>query len=100
MYDTVVTETTFYPIKPTEKGLIGFASCLFGTLSLNSIAIYSTPEGDIRLLFPDKTLMNGKRLQCFYPINDETYQTIKVAIKHKIDAVMKRSVSTNGKYST
>ena len=83
-----ITEVTFYPIKPTDKGLIGFCSCLFdGKLSLNSIAIYTQSNGNIRLVFPQTSLANGKVVNVFYPIDSTTYEAIKYAIAMKIEKV-------------
>ena len=81
MSETVISEISIYPIKPKE-GLVAFASCLFdGKLSLNSIAIYTRPDGsDYRLVYPAKTLPNGKQINLFYPINKETADIIHKAI--------------------
>ncbi|NQS89034.1 septation protein SpoVG family protein [Patescibacteria group bacterium] len=86
-----ITETTFYPVSISEKGLIGFAACLFDDkLSLSSISVYTTPSRDIRLLFPEKTLINGKKLNVFYPINKETYESIRQAVKSKIEELAEK----------
>ncbi len=94
MQDNVlITEVTYLPIKPTSQGLIGFCSCLFDDkLSLNSIAVYSKPNGEIRLVFPDTYLANGKRLNVFYPIDNETYKSMKQAIQTKIENVTKEVI--------
>ena len=87
-----IEEVTYLPIRPTEKGLLGFASCTFDSkLSLNCISVYSTPTGDIRLLFPEKVLANGKRLNVFYPITKETYEAIRVAVKDKVEELTKKA---------
>jgi len=85
MDKVVISEISFYPLRPNEKGLIGFASVVFDNkLSLNSIAVYTRPDGsDYRLLFPSRQLPNGREIQSFYPINNETYETIKKAIVDK-----------------
>jgi len=81
----------FYPIRPTEKGLIGFSACLFDNrLSLSSIAVYTKPNGDIRLVFPDRTLPNSRKINIFFPINNETYEVIKEAIVKKIEALVEK----------
>ncbi len=88
MEETQISEVTFYPLRPSEKGLIGIASCLFdGKISLNSISVYLTPTGDIRLLFPDKVLPNSKRISIYYPIGKDTYEVIKKGIVQKIEAL-------------
>jgi len=87
----MIDEVTFYPVRPSERGLIGFAGCLFDNkLSLNCISVYLTPNGDIRLLFPDKTLPNSKQINIFYPVNKETYEIIKQAVKRKIEELAEK----------
>lgn len=96
MDKTIISEVAFYPLRPDEKGLIGFASCLFeGKLSLNSIAVYTTPNGDIRLLFPTKTLPNSKVINIFFPIDKRTYKTIKEAIVRKIEELAEKAKGVN-----
>ncbi|MDD5223179.1 MAG: septation protein SpoVG family protein [bacterium] len=92
MTDPVISEINFYPLKPNGKGLIGIASCIFdGKLSLNSISVYTTLNGNIRLLFPSKTLPNSKEINVFYPINKETYALIKEAVEMKIKEVSEKA---------
>lgn len=92
----LITEASFYPLRPNEKGLIGFASCLFnGALALNSISVYTTPNGDIRLLFPHKILPNSKEISIFYPINRETYDAIKEAVVKKIEELKRKTFEKN-----
>lgn len=92
MNKTIITEVSFYPIRPTEKGLVGFASVVFDDkLSLNSIAVYTRPDGsDYRLLFPSRQLPNGREIQTFYPINKETSESIKEAIVKKIEELTEK----------
>lgn len=85
-----ISEVTWYPIKPTEKGLIGFASLLFDTLSLNNIAVFLKPDGGYRLVFPNKVLPNGKEIDLYYPIDNETYENIKNAIAEKIKSIIEK----------
>lgn len=81
MNEVVITEVDIYPIRPKD-GLVAFVSCLFnGQLSLNSIAIYTKPDGsDYRLVYPAKILPNGKQINLFYPINKDTADVIHRAI--------------------
>lgn len=91
MDKTIIGEVTFYPLRPNEKGLIGFAACLFDEkLSLNSIAVYTKPTGELRLLFPTKQLPNGKAISIFYPIDKKTHETIKEAIVKKIEELAEK----------
>ncbi len=81
MNEIVITEVSIYPVRPKD-GLVAFASCLFDNkLSLNSIAIYTKPDGSgYRLVYPAKTLPNCKEINLFYPINKETADIIHKAI--------------------
>ena len=87
--DTVmVTEPTFFPMKPNGKGFIGIASVVYNNaLALNSISVYLRPDGSLRLLFPIKTLPNSKELNVFYPINQECYEAIRKAVSDKYEEI-------------
>ena len=93
MNKIVVTEINFYPIKPTDKGLIGFASCLFNNLlSLNSIGVYTRLGGDgFRLVFPSRLLPNGKEISTFYPINKETADALTIPISKYIEELFEKT---------
>ena len=85
---TKISEVTFYPIKPTEKGLIGFSTCIFDEkIFMSSISVYTTLGGDIRLLFPNKSLPDGKDVNVYYPINKETYEEIRCAVSDKVESI-------------
>lgn len=84
MEKIIITEPTFLPLKPNNKGLIGIASVVYNnSLSLNCISVYIRSNGDLRLLFPVKILPNSKEINVYYPINNETYEAIKKAIAEK-----------------
>jgi hypothetical protein len=91
MNPPTIKEVTFLPLRVSEKGLIGISSMLFDDrLCLNSISVYSTPTGDIRLLFPISALRNGKQINTYYPINKETYTVMREAVSKKIDEVTEK----------
>ncbi len=97
MSEPVITEISIYPIKPTPKGLIGFAGFLFDSkLALSSIAVYTKPNGEIRLLFPKQILPNGKEINVFYPIDRETYEVMRFAVVQKIEELTEK---VKGHYS-
>lgn len=86
----IITETTFLPLRISEKGLIGISSMLFDNrLCLNSISVYSTKDGDIRLLFPISALRNGKQINTYYPIDKNTYELMRLAVANKIEEIQK-----------
>lgn len=87
-----ITEVCYHPVRPNEKGFLGTASLLFNNqLSLNAISIYSTRTGDIRLLFPDRQLLNGKVINVFYPIDKSTYELMREAVNRKIQDVIENA---------
>lgn len=86
----VITEINIVPIKPKD-GLIGFANIVVdGNLWLNSIAIYTRPDGTYRLLYPTK-LASGKALNVYHPINRTASNVIEQAIFEKCEEVFERS---------
>lgn len=88
MEKIIITEPTFLPLKPNEKGLIGIASVVSNnSLSLNCISVYLRPDGSIRLLFPIKVLPNAKEVNVYYPINNETYEAIRKAVADKYSEI-------------
>lgn len=97
MENVTITEIEIFPIRPKE-GLVAFASCLFnGALSLNSIAIYTRPDGSgYRLTYPTKILLNGKPVNCFYPINRKVGEIISEAIISKFIQVTEKVTITKG----
>ena len=92
MNDIVITEPVVIPVKPTEKGLLGFASCTVNNaISLNSIAIYSRPDGSYRLVYPVKILPNGKEINIFYPVSRQASEIINEAIFKKFEEIITKS---------
>jgi DNA-binding cell septation regulator SpoVG len=65
-----ISETCFYPIKPTDKGVVAFVSFTYANLfRINDCAIVTKRSGGYRIVYPIKTLPNGKSISCIYPIN-------------------------------
>jgi len=84
MKEVVISEIQIIPIKPKD-GLVAFASFVIDDqFYVGDIAIYTRPSGqDYRLVYPCKILPNGKRINCFHPINRETGECMKKAIIDK-----------------
>lgn len=82
--EIAISEVQIFPVKP-KNGLIGFASCVIdGRFFVGDVAIYTRPDGsDYRLVYPCKVLPNGKKINCFHPINRETGEVIRKAIINK-----------------
>ena len=92
----IISEVTFLPLRISPKGLIGISSLLFDNrISLNSISVYSTPDGDIRLLFPISALRNGKQINTYYPVDKGTYESMRLAVARKIEEVHQKVIEKN-----
>ncbi|GAJ15465.1 unnamed protein product, partial [marine sediment metagenome] len=75
-----ISEIQIIPIKPRE-GLVAFASCIINdVLYLGSVGLYTSPSkpGSFRLVYPSKTLPNGKEVSCFHPITREVGELISI----------------------
>ena len=84
MKEIVVSEVEIIPVKPKD-GLVAFASCVINNqFYVGDIAIYTRPDGsDYRLVYPCKVLPNGKKINCFHPINQEAGASIKKPVINK-----------------
>lgn len=73
MEELRIGDIQIFPVKPRD-GLIACASCVInGAFYAGNIAIHTSavaPDG-IRLVYPDKTLPNGKLINCFHPITKQ-----------------------------
>jgi len=83
-----VGEVEIYPVRP-RGGLVAFASCVVnGSLYLGNIAIHTRADGmGYRLVFPDKTLPNGKLIQCVHPVTREAGDLLLRSIIEKFEAL-------------
>lgn len=73
-----ISEVNIVRVKPKD-GLVGFCAFVLNeSFYVGSVAIFSKPEGGIRLVYPKK---NG--IHCFHPINKEVghYITNKIFAK-------------------
>jgi hypothetical protein len=75
----------FIPIRPTDKGCIGFVNLTYGNeLALNGVAVYTKPNGDgFRLVYPlNKNIPNETFYFC--PINREIGDLLTKAVSQKV----------------
>lgn len=80
-----VTEIELIPVK-TQKGLTFFASFVLDKrYFVGNVAVYSKLDnpGEFRLVYPTKTLKNGKQIPVFYPIDHKVADSIEHAISEK-----------------
>ena len=79
-----ISEIQILPVKP-KNGLVAFTSCVINDqLYLGDIALHTKPDGSgFRLVYPAKTLPNGKLIHAVHPITKEAGETIHRAIIDK-----------------
>lgn len=101
MREFVLSEIQIVPIKP-QGSLVAFGSCVVNeALYIGDIGIHSslTNTEGFRLVYPDKILPNGSRVNCFHPINKESGEVISKAIieayKKLIQRVWRKSEEGN-----
>jgi DNA-binding cell septation regulator SpoVG len=84
-----IDEVEIYPVRP-RGGLVAFASCVInGSLYLGNMAIHTRADGrGYRLVFPDKTLPNGKLIQCVHPVTREAGELLLQAIVSKFEGLI------------
>ena len=84
-----LSEIEIVPIKP-RQGLLGFATFVINdAFYIGSVGIHSTPDGSIRLLYPDKVLINGKKISVAHPINKECGELITEAVLRVYRSLLK-----------
>jgi len=92
MCDLKISEVQIIPVKPRD-GLVAFASFLINNyLYVGNIALYtspSRPEG-YRLVYPSKTLPNGKEVNCVHPINKKAGELISARIIERYKELLSR----------
>jgi DNA-binding cell septation regulator SpoVG len=81
-----ISEVQVTPIK-AHDGLIAFASLVFNdSLYLDSIGIYTRPQGGYRLTYPTRNNAEGT-LNLFHPINRSVADQIEDAVITKLEMV-------------
>lgn len=84
--DPIISSIVFIPIRPTEKGLIGFANLTYDEqIALNGIAVYTRLSGEgFRLVYPLKVLANGKEVNYFCPLTRSVGDILTKAVSDKV----------------
>jgi len=92
MSDLRISDIQIMPLTPKD-GLVAIASFIVnGYLFVGDVAIFTSFKSSLgfRLVYPDKILRNGKRINCVYPITREAGQTISEAVIGKYKEVMSK----------
>ena len=88
-----LSEINIVPIQPRD-GLIGFCSfVLNGQFYVGDIGLHSRPSGEIRLLYPDRVLPNGKIISSFHPITKDAGSKITREISRKYNDILTDLIS-------
>ena len=89
----IISQVEVIPFRP-KSGHLGFAACVINDqFYLGDIAIFSRPEGGIRLGFPVKKLANGATVDIFKPLTKEAEGPIEEAVLEKYESLMERDVT-------
>jgi DNA-binding cell septation regulator SpoVG len=73
-----ISEVSIYPITPTSKGVVGFISFTYSNLfRINDCAIVTLRQGGYRIVYPIKTLTNGKVVNIIYPLSAKVGKPIE-----------------------
>jgi DNA-binding cell septation regulator SpoVG len=73
-----INEIVFFPIKPTPKGVVCFVSFNYSNLfRIMDCAIVTKPQGGYRIVYPIRTLPNGKVINSVYPLSETVAKPIE-----------------------
>jgi stage V sporulation protein G len=82
-----ISEIQIIPVKP-DKGLVGFCSfILYESVYCSSVAIFTRPDGNYRLVYPTKKLAD-KDINIFHPISRSIGKHIEQEVIKKFNDVM------------
>jgi len=84
--DLKISDIQILPLVPRD-GLVAIASFIInGSLFVGDVAIFTSFKNPLgfRLVYPDKILKNGKRINCVHPIAKETGRVISEAVISRI----------------
>ena len=79
-----ITEVRLRPVPDGTHGLLAFASCRYGGVLLNDIAIRRDESGRLYLTYPRKLSVSGRPHPLHYPIDRETADQFEEAILGQI----------------
>lgn len=83
-----LSEIEIIPIKP-KAGHVGFLSFVLNqSFYVSNIAIYTRPDGGLRLVYPDKILPNGKVVNLFHPITTLAGQLVLQAAEKSLQKLV------------
>lgn len=88
-----ISEIVFYPIQPTPKGVVCFVSFSYSNLfRINDCAILTRREGGYRIVYPIRTLQNGKTINSVYPLSDKVAKPIEDFLLSEYDKFLQKII--------
>ena len=89
MASKLVTRVELVPIIPRE-GHIAFANIVIeNKIALNGIGIHTClSRSGFRLVYPIKTLLNGRDMHVFHPINKQTADEIQDTVISQYEGLL------------
>ena len=79
-----ITEVRIRPVSNCTGGLVAFASCRYGGVLLNDIAIRRDESGHLYLTYPRKLASTGRSHPLHHPIDRETAAQFEAAVVEEI----------------
>lgn len=76
----LISEVRVRPVPNSSEGLLAFASCRYGGVLLNDIAIRRDPSGRLFLTYPRKLASSGRPHPVHHPIDRETTDQFEAAM--------------------
>lgn len=87
-YIPKISDIEIIPFNP-KSGHLGFASCVIdGLFRISDLAIFSRPQGGVRIGYPHKKLSNGASTCIFKPLNIEIDKAIEKAISKEYEILI------------
>ncbi len=83
-----ITEVRIRPVPDGRDGLVAYASCRYGDVYLNDIAIRRDDTGHLFLTFPRKLSSKGRPHPLHYPIHQEAAEQFDAAIIGEIERLL------------
>jgi DNA-binding cell septation regulator SpoVG len=90
-----ISEVRIRPVPNGREGLVAFASCRYGGVLLNDIAIRRDDSGDLYMTFPRKLASTGRPHPLHHPIDHETAAQFEAAIIGQIEMLAGAGRSTD-----
>lgn len=91
-----ITEVRIRPVPSGTGGLVAFASCRYGGVLLNDIAIRRDPSGHLFLTYPRKLASTGRPHALHHPIDRETAAQFEVAVLGQIERLLGTEEGSGG----